>query len=232
MAPRFTPGAPHTEVNPLRDYFEANREGPGISRWQHYFDIYHRHFSRFVGRGVDVLEIGVYSGGSTGMWQHYFGPRARIYGADLMPECREYEDVAAGIFIGHQADPEFGNRVLRDVPGFDIVIDDGSHAPQHQLAALRSLLPSVRPGGVYVTEDVHGRSNAFQFFISGLARNLNAYVPADDDGTVAATGFQRLVESVHLYPFVSVIELREAPVTGFRSEKRGTRWQPEGWRSR
>jgi hypothetical protein len=232
MIPKFAPEAHEPVANPLRDYFDANREGPGIWRWQHYFDIYHRHFARFVGREVVVLEIGVYSGGSIGMWQRYFGPRARIYGADLMPECMEYADVAAGIFIGHQADPEFWERVLRAVPGFDIVIDDGSHAPPHQLATLRLLLPNVRPGGVYVTEDVHGRSNAFQFFISGLARNLNSYGRFDSNHTLAATGFQRLVDSVHLYPFVSVIELRAAPVTAFRSEKHGTRWQPEGWKSR
>lgn len=238
MAPRFAPEAREAAPNPLRDYFEANSQGPGIWRWQHYFDIYHRHFARFVGREIDVLEIGVYSGGSIGMWQHYFGPQACIYGADLMPECQEYADVAAGIFIGDQADASFWERVLRTVPGFDIVIDDGSHAPPHQLAALRFLLPNVRPGGVYVTEDVIGRSNAFQFFVSGLARNLNAYAPCDGDGdgstdsTLAVTDFQRLVDSVHLYPFVSVIELRDAPVTAFRSEKRGTQWQPEGWKSR
>ncbi len=63
LVPASQPSEP--VPNPLRDYFEANREGPGIWRWQHYFDIYHRHFARFVGREVNVLEIGVYSGGST-----------------------------------------------------------------------------------------------------------------------------------------------------------------------
>lgn len=231
MVPRHPPKTSEPGTNPIRDYFESNREGPGIWRWQHYFDVYHRHFRRLVGREINVLEIGVYSGGSIGMWQRYFGPQARIYGADLMPECKEYEDMAAGIFIGHQGDPAFWDRVLRAVPGFDVVIDDGSHAPQHQLAALQALLPHVRPGGVYVTEDIHGRSNAFQFFVSGLARNLNAYARPEDDGSLAPSGFQRLVDSVHLYPFMSVIELRDAEVTTFRSEKRGTLWQPEGWRS-
>jgi len=136
----------------------------------------------------------------------------------------------AGIFIGHQAESEFWERVLRAVPGFDIVIDDGSHLPRHQLAALRSLLPNVRPGGAYVTEDMHRRSNAFQFFVSGLARNLNSFGRVNDDGALTATGFQQLIDSVHLYPFVSVIELRDAPLT-LRSEKHGTEWQPEGWKS-
>src|SRR3954453_17281724 len=49
---------------PLRAHFEANREGPGIWKWLHYFDIYERHLKRFVGREVRILEVGVYSGGS------------------------------------------------------------------------------------------------------------------------------------------------------------------------
>jgi hypothetical protein len=38
--------------NPLRQYFDNNTEGPGIWKWTHYFDIYHRHFERFIGRDV------------------------------------------------------------------------------------------------------------------------------------------------------------------------------------
>jgi len=30
--------------NPVATYFEAHKEGPGIWKWRHYFDIYHRHF--------------------------------------------------------------------------------------------------------------------------------------------------------------------------------------------
>src|SRR4051812_44526614 len=60
-------GADASMPNPLRAFFDARREGPGIWKWTHYFDIYHRHFARFVGREVHVLEIGIYSGGSLEM---------------------------------------------------------------------------------------------------------------------------------------------------------------------
>src|SRR5205823_12359912 len=53
--------------NPILSYFNAHTEGPGIFKWMHYFDIYQRHFSKFVGREVHVLEVGVYSGGSLSM---------------------------------------------------------------------------------------------------------------------------------------------------------------------
>ena len=55
--------------SPLETYFDRLTDGPGIWKWRHYFEIYHRHFQRFIDRPVVVVEVGVYSGGSLGMWQ-------------------------------------------------------------------------------------------------------------------------------------------------------------------
>ena len=38
--------------------------------------------------------------------------------------------------------------------GYDIIIDDGSHVPKHMLLTFRHLWPYVRPGGMYVIEDI------------------------------------------------------------------------------
>jgi hypothetical protein len=38
--------------------------------------------------------------------------------------------------------------------GWDIVIDDGSHLPRHQLVSFCALFPFVRPGGLYIIEDI------------------------------------------------------------------------------
>src|SRR5579863_4803659 len=54
----FSP--PPTPSNPLRSFFENHKEGRGIWKWRHYFDVYERHFSRFRGREVHVPEIGIY----------------------------------------------------------------------------------------------------------------------------------------------------------------------------
>ncbi len=75
----------------LEEYFDAYTEGPGIWKWRHYFDIYERHLGKFVGREVHVVEVGVFSGGSLGMWKHYFGEQCCVYGINIAPECRAYE---------------------------------------------------------------------------------------------------------------------------------------------
>jgi hypothetical protein len=38
---------------------------------------------------------------------------------------------------------------------FDLVIEDGSHLPPHQAICLAETFPLVRPGGLYVLEDLH-----------------------------------------------------------------------------
>src|SRR5580765_7064558 len=79
------------DPNRLRAFFDANDEGNGIFKFLHYFDIYDRHFSKFVGKEVHIVEVGVYSGGSLKMWRDYFGDKCTVYGVDILDECRNYE---------------------------------------------------------------------------------------------------------------------------------------------
>jgi cephalosporin hydroxylase len=86
-------------MNPLHAYFNNNNH-KYIDKWLHYLDIYHRHFERFRGKPVTVLEIGVYHGGSLQMWKEYFGVHANIIGIDINPICKELEEENIKIYIG------------------------------------------------------------------------------------------------------------------------------------
>jgi cephalosporin hydroxylase len=207
-----------TTVNPLEAYFDAHTEGPGIWKWRHYFDIYHRHLNKFVGTEAHIVEIGVYSGGSLQMWREYFGDRACIYGVDIEPACRAYDGEQVTIFIGDQGDPRFWESFRREVPHIDVVIDDGGHRPLHQIATLEGLLPFMRPGGVYICEDVLGEDQPFHSYVMGLASNLHV----EDQ----LTPFQQRIDSVHLYPYLTVIELASQIPQEFVCQRHGTEWQP------
>jgi SAM-dependent methyltransferase len=220
-------------TNPLRRFFEAHKRGHGIWKWNHYFEIYHRHFSKFRGREVHILEIGIYSGGSLEMWKDYFGAACHIYGIDIEPACKAYEDKTVRVFIGDQADRGFWQRFKREAPKIDIVIDDGGHLPEQQMAAFEELLPHLRPGGVYLCEDVHRTFNRFASYVHRFAHDLNAcdqHVnhPEDDERRIVSptTALQSAVNSIHLYPFVTVVERTDAPVAELVAPKHGTEWQP------
>ena len=171
------------------------------------------------------MEIGVYSGGSLGMWKEYFGPRCRIYGIDIVPACRVYEDDQIQIEIGDQGDPAFWSEFVGRVPEIDVVIDDGSHDPEHQIVTLEGLLPHMPAGGVYLCEDALRPGNPFHDYIDGLSRNLHE-LGRGQFYERAPTSFQETVDSIHIYPWVTVIELREEALGEMHAPRRGTEWQP------
>jgi hypothetical protein len=220
--------------NPLEAYFDAHTEGPGIWKWRHYFPIYQRHLAKFVGREVHVLEIGIFSGGSLGMWRSYFGDACQVYGVDIEPACAIHEREGVRVFIGDQADPRFWERVLPTLPRIDVVIDDGGHESHQQITTLRCVLPHVAMGGVYICEDIAGAFLQFHSFVDGLTRRVSAFGddPARivyDDGeliSAPAASVHQQVASVHRYPSLTVIEKPEHRVEDFESVKRGTVWQP------
>lgn len=208
------------DSNPLLSYFMAHTDGPGIHKYLHYFDIYHRHFARFIGREVRIMEVGVYSGGSLRMWREYFGPSSRIYGVDIEPACLEYKAENIDILIGDQGDRAFWRKVKETVPKIDIFIDDGSHLYDHQMITLEEMLPHIGPEGVFLCEDIHGSPNDFAAYLYGLASTLNSGETTD---------FLKAVDSIHLYPFVGVIEKAgsygryRAPLS---APRHGTEWAP------
>ena len=225
--------AEHKATNPLEEFFDNQKEGPGIWKWRHYFEIYDRHFRAFRDGPVHFLEIGIYSGGSLSMWSQYFGLQAQIYGVDIEPACKGYETDTTKIFIGDQSDRAFWKDFRETVPLLDIVVDDGGHTPLQQRVSLEELLPHLRPGGIYLCEDITGNTNEFAFHVHQLAHQLNAFDNVAQDMNdnerrlvSKSTELQSAIHSVHLYPFVAVIEKRHTPLIELVAPKHGTKWEP------
>jgi hypothetical protein len=211
---------PQEQQTTLWKYFDRHKDGRVIFKWTHYFDIYDRHFNKFVDRNIQVVEVGVLGGGSLEMWQHYFGDKCHATGIDIDARCKKFEDHRTTIFIGDQADREFWKTFRESTPPVDVFIDDGGHMPEQQIVTLEEILPYLRPGGVYLCEDIHGISNRFAAYAQRLADHLNAasLKPGRDSKsrhTSLAGGFQAAVCSVHFYPFVVVIEKASAPISEF-----------------
>jgi cephalosporin hydroxylase len=227
-AGRFAPPAESSATVPresgrLERYFDANLEGLGIWKWRHYFPIYERHLTRFAGRPVTVVEVGVFSGGSLGMWRAFFGPEARIIGVDIEDACRVYEAEGVEIVIGDQGDPAFWKDFRRRFPDVDVLIDDGGHEAHQQITTLREMLPHLRAGGVLICEDIHGAFQPFHAYVDGLTRAVS-----DIPGGVSSRPrpVHQHIESVHRYPLVAVIEKPAGHISCFEAPRHGTQWQP------
>ena len=104
-----------------------------------------------------VLEIGVKGGGSTLLWKRLF-PDATIVGLDI--DLRPHLGGDGVVYIqGDQSDVAQLTSLAQQYGPFDLVIDDGSHQSAHQMVSLRTLFPDVRPGGLYVIEDIQANLN-------------------------------------------------------------------------
>lgn len=101
---------------------------------------------------TNVLEIGVYHGGSMYGWRDFF-PNARITGIDVNPDYI-FQDNRIHTALVDANDMVATTNFARDWGPFDLIVDDGPHDPRSQLSALLSLWEHVKPGGHYVIEDI------------------------------------------------------------------------------
>lgn len=204
-------------MNPLEQYFFLEPHNK-MTKWSHYFEVYHRHFERFRNRQVTVLEIGVWGGGSLQMWKKYFGSQCHIIGIDIMEECRDYEEEQIKIYIGSQEDKEFLQRVKKDLVQVDIIIDDGGHTMNQQIVTFEELFPILADGGVYLCEDMHtsywpdfkgGYKNPHSFaeYSKNFVDGLNARYSLSAD--LQPDSLTKTLRSIHYYDSMIVLEKGE-----------------------
>jgi hypothetical protein len=142
------------EPGPIERAFHAHA-GRILNKWLHYLPLYDRYFAGLQGKPVTMIEIGVGGGGSLELWRGFFGPDATIFGIEFHPERAKLFDPPNQVRQGTQTDPAFLRAVLEETGPPDIILDDGSHIASHQLASFRVLWPALKPGGLYVIEDLH-----------------------------------------------------------------------------
>ena len=198
----------------LEKYFR-NNPGRLIHKWIHYFDIYERHFNRFRNKDIIILEIGVYQGGSLQMWKNYFGKNAKIFGIDIDPRCKKFEEENIEIFIGSQSDRKFLRQIKKQIPEIDILIDDGGHTMRQQIVTYEELFSHIKENGVYLCEDLHTsyylqyegghkRKNTFIEYSKNFIDYLNAF--HSKQRSLKVNNFTKTVNSIHYYDSILVIE--------------------------
>lgn len=204
-------------MNDLEKYFTENT-GRLIHKWNHYFEIYDRHFSRFRGTDVHIVEIGVFQGGSLQMWKQYFGPNSKIFGIDINADCKKLEEEQIKIFIGDQEDRTFLKELTKMILRIDILIDDGGHTMKQQINTFEEMFSYIDDNGVYLCEDLHtsywiGYGGGYKkrgTFIE-YSKNFIDYINAwhsEQKSRLNITEFTRSVHSLHYYDSILVIEKR------------------------
>ena len=205
------------KISQIENYFYNNKKNL-IHKWDHYFEIYDRHFKKYKGKDVVLLEVGVSRGGSLQMWSDYFGEGSKFYGIDVDPRCKEFENENTKIFIGSQSDRNFLGYVKDSIPPVDILIDDGGHYMNQQIILFEELFGYVKKNGVYLCEDTHSsywlvfgggykRRGTFIEYSKNFIDMLNAF--HTEQSKYKINNFTKSVNSIHYYDSVLVIEKRK-----------------------
>jgi hypothetical protein len=120
---------------------------------------YQRHFAAMRNKPVTVFEIGIggdwkarTAGASLRMWKQYF-PKGRIAGLDIDDRSDIAED-RIRIFQGDQSDEVLLRHIVDEIGRPDIIIDDGSHRPEHVRKSFEVLFPLLADNGIYAVEDI------------------------------------------------------------------------------
>jgi hypothetical protein len=192
----------------------ANRAGAILDKWVHYFPIYTRHLERFRDRPVRVLEVGVYRGGGLDMWSRYLGPQARLVGLDIDEAAVRAVHGRFAVELGDQQDPEVLRALERQYGPFDVIIDDGGHTMEQQIATAETLFPLLSDGGVLIVEDTHtsywsefgGSLGGPRTFIEWSKQRIDDLHSRHDSQIDPDTVWATEVDGIHAYDSVVVLE--------------------------
>jgi hypothetical protein len=129
----------------------------------HYELMYIPHLARFYRAAFRMLEIGVERGHSVDLWSRMFPNIQHIYG---FGKNKNFENLGqkrevgpkATIYNGDQSDASTLDFIIQDIGAtglLDVILDDGSHFPAHQIFTFEVLFDKLlAPGGTYIIEDI------------------------------------------------------------------------------
>lgn len=126
----------------LSDKVSAHSYGP----------LYEKLFDPIRETATNILEIGVLNGCSLRAWREYF-TFANVYGIDNSVACMMRENRIATF----HCDTTERDKIieLRDkIPQCDVIIDDASHTINEQVWAVAVFWSKLKPGGIFVVEDI------------------------------------------------------------------------------
>jgi hypothetical protein len=103
---------------------------------------------------LHVVSKGYKTGNSLRMWRDYL-QHAEIHGIDIHEEATIINEERIITHIADQSNEDQIKKVFLSIQKkIDIVIDDGSHNPNHQICTFQYIHPFLKTGAIYCIEDI------------------------------------------------------------------------------
>ena len=135
-------------------------------QWHSYIEnFYSKTFANKQHTARNVLEVGIYTGGSLKLWRDYF-VNATVFGidtrsTDLLSEFTlSFNELRMYQIYGDAYSDELVQS-LKD-SYYDIIIDDGPHTLESQCIFAQNYFDKLKPGGYFVCEDISSIENWYE----------------------------------------------------------------------
>jgi hypothetical protein len=102
-------------------------------------------------------------------------------------------------------------RVVDSGIKFDVTVDDGSHASFHQQLTLVTLLPALKPGGIFIIEDLQWQPTTYEAILPKVPRTSDLLFDMAGSGKteVLGTDLDDQIASVMLYTEDELVRQRK-----------------------
>jgi precorrin-6B methylase 2 len=142
-----------TDKNSIK-YYDKSLEWDFMQYHSYIDNFYNEEFKKYKNKNISLCEIGIDTGGSIAIWSKYF-PDSNIIGIDnntsrLKDEYKSYNFDNVRYII----DNAYDSDLVKSLPNFDIIIDDGPHTFESQKEFIQLYSSKLNPGGVMIIEDV------------------------------------------------------------------------------
>lgn len=223
---------PFHSAGSMREWARLVTKEAGIAfsdkfEWHDYAVPYMKYLNEMRCKPVRMLEMGLgdakRTGTSLAFWRRFFGKQAIIHAFDA--DSRREDELEArmpGVVDAfHRGslgnDEDLKGLIARGGGDYDVVIDAGRHDQTDQMRAFAALFAHVKPGGVYIIEDVFtfyshkygggaGRRTMLSFITELLEDQWRLAVPADTrPGDLHHAALSRAIRGVDCMREVCII---------------------------
>jgi hypothetical protein len=181
--------------------------------WHGYITEYEERVFSKLTNPTNILEFGVGRGGSIEWLTNRF-PEAHIVGADILPmqDCWPRSDKISYYHIDQSQRLQIRSIFEDNHTSFDLIIEDGSHNPEHQVNCLVESIPWLNSGGYYILEDIHTSCtsrpplNAYHLLLA-FNHIRKALIPSKIDALLGKESYFSWQEIQYLFSNINTIHL-------------------------
>ena len=141
----------------LKDLINNSRSDKNTTH--SYLDLYQKLLIHKKDTAKNVLEIGVWDGGSIKLWYDFF-TNATVYGLDIIPiqqvwhELKNNDRIKIYTSIDAYNEEFFTNTFLNQNIKFDFMLDDGPHTIESMIKFIQLYSQIISNNGILIIEDV------------------------------------------------------------------------------